>query len=159
MQVVQDIRAKKMVPGGRPLHEYANLYICARNPMLFKRLNHHRELCVLRVSPTVLDLPDVVITDGNAASKYARFGSSPGGLRNVDRDLTFAEYWTDQTDQIQELRNKTAKCAEVLVPDRVPPDYLTGAYVCCQPAQARFDALGTRLTAEVNHHLFFNRCG
>lgn len=159
MQVVQDIRAKKMVPGGRPLHEYANLYICARNPMLFKRLNHHQELCVLRVNTDVLDLPDVVITDGNAASKYARFGPSPGGLRNVDRERTFAEYWTDPTDGIQELRNKTAKCAEVLVPDHVPANYLIGAYVCCQPAQARFDGLDIHLTAEVNHHFFFNRCG
>lgn len=159
MQEVQDIRAKKMVPGGRPLHDYANLYICARNPMLFVRLNRHEELCVLRVNPVVLDLPDVVITDGNAASKYARFGSSPGGLQNVDRERTFAEYWTDPNDQIQEWRNKTAKCAEVLVPDRVPLQYLIGAHVCCEPARERFAALETNLTAQVNHHFFFNRCG
>ena len=35
-QEVQDLRAKVRVPGGRALHEYANLYICARNPMLYK---------------------------------------------------------------------------------------------------------------------------
>ncbi len=30
MQEMQDRRARVRVPGGRPLHEYANLYICAR---------------------------------------------------------------------------------------------------------------------------------
>jgi ssDNA thymidine ADP-ribosyltransferase, DarT len=42
MQEVQDIRKGVMVPGsaGKPLHEYANLYICARNPMLLKRKAH-----------------------------------------------------------------------------------------------------------------------
>ncbi len=34
MPEIQDIRAKKAVPAGKPLHEYANLYIHARNPML-----------------------------------------------------------------------------------------------------------------------------
>ena len=37
MREVQDIRMNKVVPGtnGRRLHDYANVYICARNPMLF----------------------------------------------------------------------------------------------------------------------------
>jgi hypothetical protein len=35
MEEVQKKRANKKVPGGKPLHEYANLYFCARNPMLF----------------------------------------------------------------------------------------------------------------------------
>ena len=37
MPAVQDRRARKIVPGGRRLHGYANLYICARNPMMFVR--------------------------------------------------------------------------------------------------------------------------
>ncbi len=36
MQEVQDLRAKVVVPGGRPLHEYANLYKLAD---LFVRVN------------------------------------------------------------------------------------------------------------------------
>ncbi|MDP9357506.1 MAG: DUF4433 domain-containing protein [Chloroflexota bacterium] len=31
---VQAIRRRKVVPNGRRLHQYANLYIDARNPML-----------------------------------------------------------------------------------------------------------------------------
>ena len=88
---VQEKRRLVRVPGGRALHEYANLYICARNPMLYKRHGQHRDLCVLRVSPRVLELPDVVVTDGNAASDYTRFAAAPDGLTIVDWDLTFAE--------------------------------------------------------------------
>lgn len=53
-----------MVPGGRPLHEYVNLYFCARNPMLFRIKDLHLELCVLQIDTNVLDLPGVVITGG-----------------------------------------------------------------------------------------------
>src|SRR2546425_4346574 len=37
MPEVQARRAGRIVPGGRPLHDYVNLYICARNPMLYVR--------------------------------------------------------------------------------------------------------------------------
>jgi hypothetical protein len=127
-EVIQDRRAQVRVPKGRPLHDYANLYICARNPMMYKRKSGHPELCVLRVSPGVLDLPGTVIADGNASSEYVLFAPAPSGLRHVDRDRTFAEYWTSQ-DPVEYYRRKSAKCAEVLVPDRVEPQYLLGGYV------------------------------
>ena len=38
LQPVQDRRDQKQVPGGLKLHQYANLYFHARNPMLYKRL-------------------------------------------------------------------------------------------------------------------------
>jgi hypothetical protein len=154
MQQVQNRRAKVVVPGGRKLHEYVNLYICARNPMLFKRLDQHLDLCVLQVSTDVLDLPDVVVTDANASSDYARFAAAPGGLRIVDREATFAEYWTDQ-DPIVQLKKKSAKCAEVLVPDRVDPRFIMGAYVSCQAAMDRFNGLGTGIPVSINAHMFF----
>ena len=37
LQAVQDQRAGKRVPGGRPLHEYVNLYFDARNAMMWMR--------------------------------------------------------------------------------------------------------------------------
>lgn len=60
MAEIQDRRAVVRVPGGRPLHEYVNLYFHARNPMLYKRLPMHDSLCVLRVSTDVFDLPGAV---------------------------------------------------------------------------------------------------
>jgi hypothetical protein len=108
-QNVQDLRATKRVPGGRTLHEYANLYINARNPMMFKLVARglRGSLCVLRVSTDVLDLPDVVVSDANAAAKgvYTRFEEAPEGLAIVNRNLTFARYWT-HADYIEELRHK-----------------------------------------------------
>jgi len=90
MSEIQDRRSRVVVPGGRPLHEYVNLYICARNPMLYKRRDQHRELCGLRVSTALLDAPNVIVADGNASSDYVRFEPAPKGLRIVDRELTFA---------------------------------------------------------------------
>lgn len=154
MEAIQDRRAKVVVPGGRPLHDYVNLYICARNPMLRRVRGYHLDLCVLRVRPEVLDLPGVVVTDRNASSGYARFAPAPRGLAVVDRALTFAEYWTDP-DEIVYYQKKSAKCAEVLVPDRVDPSYIIGAYVSCDEALVHFNGLGVGATANVDGHLFF----
>lgn len=154
MPEIQALREEVVVPGGRRLHEYVNLYFSARNPMLYKRQAQHASLCVLRVTPDVLDIPGTVVTDGNAASPYARFAAAPRGLDIVDAELTYAEDWRDE-DPIQYYRRKSAKCAEVLVPDCVPSSFLVGAYVSCNESLARFDALGVTLQAEVDAHLFF----
>ncbi len=154
MNEIQDRRARVTVPGGRKLHEYVNLYICARNPMMYKRQTQHQGLCVLRITPNVINIAGVVITDGNASGDYVRFSAAPKGLAIVDRDWTFADDWRDP-DQIQYFRKKAAKCAEVLVPDKVKPDYITGAYVSCQDAMDLFQTLSTGLSVEINSHLFF----
>lgn len=128
MEEIQDLRAGKKIPGGGELHSYANLYFHARNPMMWKRRDMHASMCVLRLSPDVLDLAGVVVTDANAASKYTRFEAAPGGLSIVDRERTFAQSWTDP-DKFEYWRKKAAKCAEVLVPNRVPPRLIIGAHV------------------------------
>ena len=88
MNEIQDRRARVTVPGGRKLHEYVNLYICARNPMMYKykRQTQHQGLCVLRISTNVLDLPGVVISDKNASSDYSIFKAAPGGLSIVNQE-------------------------------------------------------------------------
>jgi len=155
MPEIQDIRATKSVPGGRPLHEYVNLYIFARNPMLRKRSERHADLCVLQVSPEVLDHTDTVVTDQNAASKYVRFAKAPEGLRVVDRDMVFAEWWTHPDDQILEWRHASIKCAEVLVPDRVSPRFIRGAYVSTAKARRALESFTSQLPPTVNPYLFF----
>jgi hypothetical protein len=72
LQPVQEKRDQKQVPGGLKLHQYANLYFHARNPMMFRRQDQAHDLCVLRISTMVLALPGTVITDQNAASDYVR---------------------------------------------------------------------------------------
>jgi hypothetical protein len=122
--------------------------------MLYKRLDQRDQLCVLSISPDVLDLANVVVTDGNASGDYVRFAAAPAGLAIVNRELTFAEYWTDP-DVIQYYRKKSAKCAEVLVPDRVDPRYLRCAYVWSEDVRQRLQANAGALQVVVNSHLFF----
>lgn len=152
---VQYLRAKVRIPGGRPLHEYANLYICARNPMMYLRAALHGETCVLRVSTNVLDLPGVVITDQNAASPYRRFMSSPSGLAAVDHAMVFADDWRHPGNPAAYYRHRSVKCAEVLVPDVVPPEYLLGAYASGFAAQRALAQCAPQLPVVINAHVFF----
>ncbi len=154
MKEIQDRRARVTVPAGKTLHDYVNLYIYARNPMMYKRRTEFRELCVLRVSPDVIDLPGVVITDGNACGEYVRFSAAPKGLAIVDRNWTFADDWRDP-DPIQYYRKKTAKCAEVLVPDKVAPHFITGAFVACREARTTLEGPAKGIAIEIEGHLFF----
>ena len=156
LQDVQDLRAGKTVPNGRALHEYANLYICPRNPMLLKKSGIREQICVLQVSSDVLDIHNVVVADSNAASKYVRFRPAPSGLAIVDRERTFAEWWTHD-DQIEQWRHSAQKCAEVLVPDVVPAQYVTGAYVSCEGTRQRLHQLAANLPITVDPNLFFQR--
>jgi len=153
---VQDRRAGVVVPNGRALHSYANLYICPRNPMLLKRSSIHEEICVLQVRVDVIELPNVVITDSNAASKYARFMPAPNGLAIVDRDRTFAEWWA-HPDQIEQWRHSAQKCAEVLVPDVVPPCYVFGAYVSNERGREHLQGAAPNLPITVDGTMFFLR--
>jgi len=154
MAEIQDRRKDKVVPGGKKLHDYANLYFTARNPMLYLRLAQIDTLCVLSLKTDILDLNGVIVTDKNAAGDYVRFAPSPDGLSKVNKELTFAESWTDG-DYITYLKKKAAKCAEILVPERVTPEYIRGAYVGNEAAQAAFKALKVPLPCRINKHLFF----
>jgi hypothetical protein len=126
MQPIQDKRDQKQVPGGLKLHQYANLYFDARNPMMSKRRAEAANLCVLRVSTEVLSLNGTVLSDQNAASDYARF-LHPRQWQALDYDAIYATDWRHPDDQIAYWRHKARKCAEVLVPHAVDPRFLTGA--------------------------------
>lgn len=157
---VQDIRRSVAVPCGRggPLHSYANLYICARNPMLFRVRS--KDVLVVRVDPAVFELPDVVVTDGNAASiDYTAFRPGKPGLALVDREDVFREDWRDPVPAVY-YRKKSAKCAEVLVPDRVPPALIVGVYAKDGGQAKRImqvaDTVGrANLCVDVNAYMFF----
>jgi hypothetical protein len=154
MQEIQEIRAKKIVPGGKPLHTYVNLYFCARNPMMYKRAAQHKSLCVLRINTEVMDLPGVVIADGNAASGYTGFWPSKSGLDRIDFELVFAEWWTD-SNQIQQWYKTRVKCAEILVPDSIDPCYIQGVYASCEESQRLLEEMGFRLPITIDPKLFF----
>jgi hypothetical protein len=153
MQSVQDKRDNVQVPRGLKLHQYANLYFHARNPMLYKRKAEANNLCVLRISTDILRIEGVVITDQNASSDYVRF-YSPQQIQQINFNMVFAEDWNDD-DQISYWQKKAAKCAEVLIPGCVPPDLIFGAYVCGEQVKNAIKSYRFSDNIIVNPHMFF----
>jgi hypothetical protein len=156
MGSVQDRRDHVRVLGTRWLHEYANLYFCARNPMMYKRKDLHEDLCVLRVRAEIIDLPGVVISDRNAASDEANFAPAPVGLSLVNRRLVFADSWY-QNSFAERREHKQIKCAEVLIPDLVNPEFVLGAFVSGMRGFALSRYKCPSLSVKVNPKLFFQK--
>jgi hypothetical protein len=152
MPAMQDRRDAKTVPGGLRLHQYANLYFHARNPMLSAR--RHEDVCVLRVSTAVLQVQGTVIADQNAASKYVRF-YAPAQSGLLDFDDIYARDWRHPGDQIREWQHKSRRCAEVLVPHHVQANMLIGAYAVDEAARLRLNGAGFVLTINVDEDFFF----
>ncbi len=155
MEVIQKRREKKIVPGGKPLHDYANLYFHAHNAMLSAVRDHNNEICVLRISPNLLNLPGIVITDQNASSDYAGFYPYPDGLIWLNFDMINAMSWKHPENQILEWQHKSIKCAEVLVPNCVEPKYIIGAYVCNQISGQKLQQKGFSGNIKIKSSLFF----
>jgi hypothetical protein len=154
LEGVQDRRDGKEVPNGLKLHDYANLYFCARNPMMYKRRNEAEDLCVLQLSLSVSKQNEVVYTDQNAAGDYVRFLSAGEVKSNIDFDLVFATYWNDE-NPIEKKRKRLAKCAEILVPHQVEPKFIKGAYVVNEAAKAKLTKTGFSLPIVVESNMFF----
>ena len=154
MQEVQDRRDNKRVPGGLRLHQYANLYFHARNPMLYKRKSEAVSLCVLRISTDLRHEKGVVFTDCNAASDYVRF-LHPSQARLLNFDAIFALDWRHPEDEIAQVRHRSQKCAEVLVPHCVEPRFLIGAYVVDAVRLNQLRALGFSLPVSIDSEMFF----
>jgi hypothetical protein len=155
MPEMQAKRENKRIPGARMLHDYANLYFDAHNPMLCKRQDLNNGICVLKIEDTVLNLPDVIVADRNAAKDYARFYSAKDGLTALDKDKIHARYWTNARDQYEAWDLKAIKCAEVLIPNRVEPKYILGAFVANQIAFESFQKLESKLPVEIKNGIFF----
>src|SRR6266481_4131088 len=105
MPEVQERRDPKPIPHGLKLHQYANLYFHARNPMMYSRQEQASELCVLRVSLSILQLKGVVIADRNAASNWVRF-LRPSQWQLLDFDRILATDWRD-SDRFEYYDRKT----------------------------------------------------
>lgn len=139
------------VPRGLKLHQYAKLYFDAHNPALMERKTE--ALCVLRISTEIFDVEGVVLTDHYSSSPYVRY-LSPQQIGHIHFDNVFAENWED-TNEINHLRKKAAKCAEVLVPVSVPFCFISGAYV---PDNKSLDLMGNygfKRELTLNPTLFF----
>ena len=156
MLEIQNKRKNKKIPGtNNKLHDYANLYFDAHNPMLCKRQDLNDSICILIVDPSVLDLPKVIIADQNASSDYVRFYPVAEGLAAIDKNKLFAHYWTHPENVYDEWSHKSVKCAEVLVPNKVELKFIIGSYVANQKAFDALKKLGIELTIYIKSDIFF----
>lgn len=150
---VQERRQNKKIPGtNKSLHDYANLYFDAHNPMLSARRHLNDSICVLRIRNDVLAIQGVIVTDQNA-SRDCWFKSVADGLPLIKKEEVFAEFWLAE-DPIEKYRLKGIKCAEVLVPERVFPESIVGAYVANNTALAAFRQVSS-LPVETRANIFF----
>jgi hypothetical protein len=159
LEAVQDIRSNIRISPTRMLHDHANLYVCGRNAMMYYVANNNPidEICLLRIAPEVLDLPDVVVADGNAARRgYTRFRDAVSGIDALDFDRVHAQWWTRNGDEAANYEHKRVKQAEVLVPDVIQPSFLVGAYAPTATARAAVvSASAGTLAVTVTKYSFF----
>lgn len=153
---VQDRRAGRGVPGGLALHDYANLYFDARNPMMYavRHIQNNHETVVVRVAHEALDLPGVVVTDGNAASSTTHFHDPATELELLDSTYVYALSWNVQ-DPFEKAERKRRRCAEVLIPGEVPAAMLRGLLVETRNEARMYRSRITTMNVEVNPDVFF----
>ena len=156
LREVQERRAEKRIPGGLPLHRYVNLYLNARNPMLFRLMkNASDDLCILRVDRGVIEHLGVVVADRNASSDYVTFYTLSESAGKLDVDRIYAKYWKHD-DQIEEWEHKSIICAEVLVPHIVNAKHIVGAYVTSEHSKESLLRADFDREILVNPDMFFN---
>jgi len=155
---VQERRDQVRVPNGLLLHQYANLYIDSRNPMLFTLMsNSDKDLCVLRIDTSVMRFPGVVLTSANAARDLVQFMSLSEAMARLNIDRIYAQYWVHDDDPIDTWMHKGEKCAEVLIPHKVDPPFIIGAYVPDSRTRDALLQLGFDKDISVRPDKFFNK--
>lgn len=147
-------RKEKSTPERSSLWEYANLYFQPRNPMMYRVVHEKtaKSLAVIGVKPSVLELPHVMLTDGNAASGPTRFFKAPEGLKAIEAlwPVIQAEYWNDLDGSKRKIM------AECLAPERVPADHIHTVFVADHEAKLRLERLiGPTKTPVVPEPNFF----
>jgi hypothetical protein len=157
LNVIQERRERVPVSPTRMLHDHANLYICGRNPMMYHVVHNNPidDVCLIRVSPDVLDLPDVAVASFNASRWGVRFDPPDVGLAGIPFNEVHITSWRRPLDAAEEYRLKGVKCAEVLVPDLIDPTYLIGAYAPTPAVEAALAGFARTHDVRVAREPFF----
>lgn len=92
----------------RSIHNYVPLYFNPKNPMLFVRKDIQNDLIILKIKRDIINQPNTIFTDGNAASYSSSFFNSIEDLKKLNWKCINGLYWNDFDD------GKRIRCAEVL---------------------------------------------
>ncbi len=154
---VQFRRECKNLHNGKPLHEYANLFFDYRNPMFYRlcREGKREDIAIVAFDSAVLDMPECIVSDRNAASDYASFYDPIAGLESLRFDLVYAQYWADSGDPVQDAFRRSIKNAEVLVPEAIPSSYIRFVFVYNERAKARILAFDKAVEIAVRPEMYF----
>ena len=155
MNEVQERREKVIIPNGRPLHQYANLYFTYHNPMMYKRRKVANTICLLVIYPSIIETENCILSDRNAETNMVKFYTPYEGVYHIDFDLVFAQSWTDDDPYIASNK-KAIKCAEILIPDCIPFNYIVGAIVLNEEVKDRLIELGFSREILIRPKMFFN---
>ena len=154
LEDVQKRRDKVGVPNGMMLHQYANLYFDYFNPMLSRVRDQNHEICILAIDSRILDVTGCVLTDRNAARDIVRFLDPVSEMDQIDFDKVYAKNW-NHMDVYEKDNHKAIKCAEALIPRKIPCEYITAALVADENARQRLIQLGFTKKIHVDANRFF----
>lgn len=152
-------RENKKAPAGKPLGRYASLYFNPRNPMLLraaevfgKNSKARADIIILQIRRDVIEIEGAHIAVGNAADPLSYIYPATEGVskileKNVWKKIN-AEYWNNYDD------TKRIIMSQLLVPNRVPPEYIERIIVSCKKTRDEMNGLNLSATV-IDPHVFF----
>lgn len=148
----QASRAQRSTPDDRPMTDYVNLFLNARNLTLKRWMKDHGidALCVVRVDASVLDAPGVFVCSETPTRGDSKIRALEDGLNPISADDMFGT--PKQPNGALAFKNHMP---EILIPDKVAPGHIRGAYVGNLHAQrglCEFDTDSFRVS--IRGHLF-----
>lgn len=75
-------------------------------------------------------------------------------MEKIDFDIVYQKWWTDE-NPYEQMRKKSIKCAEVLIPYKVPYDFVVGAAVINDEAKKKLELKGFDKKIYVEEKMFF----
>jgi hypothetical protein len=120
-------RRNKIIPDGRSLWCFANLYFQPRNPMLYRVICEKSidTIAIIALKKNVLNRNDIYISLGNAASFNTEILPAKEGKRKLSsiKKILEKDWWTEESGDKRKIM------AECLVPDKIEPTYIHTIYV------------------------------
>ena len=155
---IQLMRANKVISkDGLTLHDYASCYFNPRNAMLYRLISNGENCVIISISIDVLNLTDTLITDRNAATQISRIYTPADGYEKLNFEVIKSKLWVNQNGE-SNSNVKEQMQAEILVKERISPEYFNKIYVKTYKEKNKLDEICSKynIIVEVNRDLFFN---